>query len=100
MRIEMNAYTEQKLREKVGASPGFLKLFYDIQDCGCNGVLVIQIVDEPLAADIRIQEQPFPFVVDRQQRLLFDETMRVEADPSYPSPLSRDSQGTDYSRKD
>ncbi|MEO3944698.1 iron-sulfur cluster biosynthesis family protein [Gorillibacterium sp. CAU 1737] len=85
MKIELNAYTEQKLREERGEAPGCFKLFYDTQDCGCNGVLVIQIVSEPLPTDIQASEAQLPFVVDRQQRPLFDETMRIEADPTYPS---------------
>ncbi|WP_138493621.1 iron-sulfur cluster biosynthesis family protein [Paenibacillus pinistramenti] len=85
MRIELNEWTEQKLKNDIGTDSGYIKLFYDTQDCGCNGVLVIQLIDSPLPTDILVQEQPFKFVVDRQQHQQFDETMRIEADREFPS---------------
>ncbi|MDP4098689.1 iron-sulfur cluster biosynthesis family protein [Paenibacillus sp. P96] len=69
-----------------------MKLFYDTEDCGCNGVVVILIVDGPNATDITFQTDPFEFLVDPQQKPLFDETLRLQADENYPSfKLSSDS---------
>jgi uncharacterized protein YqkB len=85
MKIEMNETTERRLRDSLGSGQGCFKLYYDTESCGCNGVLTIQLRDRPLETDVLVQEQPFTFVVDRQQRQQFDDTMTVEADPGYPS---------------
>lgn len=92
MNIQLNALTTEKLKENLGEQPGYFKLFFDTEGCGCNGVIVIQIIKEPLATDIKVQKEPFTFYVDRQQESLFDEQMRLEADENYPSfKLSSDS---------
>ncbi|MEC0133502.1 MULTISPECIES: iron-sulfur cluster biosynthesis family protein [Paenibacillus] len=85
MHIELNALTVDKLKENLGERPGDFKLFFDTEGCGCNGVIVIQIISEPYATDIEVQKEPFIFFVDRQQESLFDEQMRLEADANYPT---------------
>lgn len=85
MKIEMNEVTEQRLRESMGDGAGCFKLYYDVESCGCNGVLTIQLLDTPWKTDVVVQELPFKFVIDRQQQQQFDEIMTVEADPGYPS---------------
>ncbi|WP_313636895.1 iron-sulfur cluster biosynthesis family protein [Paenibacillus sp. FSL K6-0276] len=92
MFIQLNPLTIEKLKENLGERPGYFKLFFDTEGCGCNGVIVIQIISEPYATDIEVQKEPFTFFVDRQQESLFDEQMRLEADEHYPSfRLSSDS---------
>lgn len=92
MQIQLNEYTTQKLRDSLGERPGVFKLFTDTEGCGCNGVIVVQIINEPHLTDILVQTEPFTFYVDRQQESLFDDVMRLEADPNYPSfKLSSDS---------
>jgi len=85
MNLHLDLLSQQRLEEALAGEPGIFKLFYDTEDCGCNGVLVIQIVSEPRSTDLVIQSEPFPFVCDRQQESLFDHTMRLEADPNYPA---------------
>lgn len=85
MYIQLNTLTTDKLKESLGDRPGYFKLFVDTEDCGCNGVIVILIVNKPNITDIEVQSEPFSFWVDRQQESLFDEQMRLEADESYPS---------------
>jgi uncharacterized protein YqkB len=85
MHIQPDTLASARLQESLTGQPGYFKLFYDTEDCGCNGVLVIQIVKEPNATDIVFQQEPFNFICDRQQESLFDEVMRLEAEPGYPS---------------
>ena len=85
MIIKLNDLTTKRLEESFGDQPGYFKIFYDTEGCGCNGVIVILIVSEPLHTDIEIQKEPFVFLCDRQQESLFDEVMRLEADENYPS---------------
>lgn len=83
--ISIDAYTEEKLAESLAGRPGFFKLFYDTEDCGCNGVLVIHILEKPLETDITITVKQFTFLIDKQQESLFDNTLKLEADRAYPS---------------
>ncbi|WP_438446026.1 iron-sulfur cluster biosynthesis family protein [Gorillibacterium sp. sgz5001074] len=85
MRIEFHSQTEERLRAALAGKPGIFKLFYDVVECGCNGVLVLLIVDEPEPTDIEVEGGPFRFVVDNRQEAQFDAVMRLEADPGYPS---------------
>ncbi|AIQ35739.1 hypothetical protein R50345_14585 [Paenibacillus sp. FSL R5-0345] len=85
MFIQLNSQTIEKLEKNLGERLGYFKLFFDTEGCGCNGVIVIQIISEPHPTDIEVQKEPFTFFVDRQQESLFDEQMRLEADENYPS---------------
>ncbi|WP_379147127.1 iron-sulfur cluster biosynthesis family protein [Paenibacillus sp. sgz500992] len=85
MQIQLDPLTSGRLEESLNDKPGSFKLFYDTEDCGCNGVLVLLIVNEPNTTDIVFQQQPFVFLCDRQQESLFDEVMTLEADELYPS---------------
>ena len=84
MNIQLNTLATDRLFRFLGDKPGHLKLFYDVEDCGCNGVLVIQIVDAPYPTDIAAQGEPFSFLVDAKQEPLFDDVMRLEADAEFP----------------
>ncbi|QUL57843.1 iron-sulfur cluster biosynthesis family protein [Paenibacillus tritici] len=85
MHIELTPLTKERLEQSLAGRPGQFKMFYDTEDCGCNGVLVIRIVSEPSPTDIVFQTEPFTFLCDRQQELLFDESMRLEAEEGYPA---------------
>ncbi len=85
MIILIDSYTEEKLAESLAGGPGFFKLFYDTEDCGCNGVLAIKIVEQPLDTDIQVPVNKFTFLIDKQQESLFDHVLKLEADRNYPS---------------
>lgn len=85
MNIQLDKFTEGKLKEGLGGRPGYFKLFYDTEDCGCNGVLAIHILEQPLSTDIEVPVGPFTFLIDRQQEGQFDPELKLEADRNYPS---------------
>lgn len=85
MIILIDSYTEEKLAKSLAGRPGFFKLFYDTENCGCNGVLAIEIVGQPLDTDIQVTVNTFTFLVDKQQESLFDNVLKLEADRAYPS---------------
>lgn len=85
MIILIDSYTEEKLAQSLAGRPGFFKLFYDTEDCGCNGVLAIEILEQPLDTDIKVTVETFTFLIDRQQESLFDNVLKLEADRAYPS---------------
>ncbi|KZE72269.1 hypothetical protein AV545_16045 [Paenibacillus jamilae] len=83
--LELDSLSVERLASVLSGRPGMFKLFYDTEDCGCNGVLVILVIDAPNATDIAVQSNSYSFWIDRQQEQQFDSKMRLEADPSYPS---------------
>ncbi|OBA06916.1 hypothetical protein A9P44_03455 [Paenibacillus polymyxa] len=83
--LELDSLSVERLASVLSGRPGMFKLFYDTEDCGCNGVLVILVIDAPNATDIAVQSNSYSFWIDRQQEQQFDSRMRLEADPSYPS---------------
>lgn len=92
MNLQLSERAIEKLNGHLAGKPGIFRLFYDVEDCGCNGVLVIQLLSEPYRTDLPVQAEPFTFYVDARQEAQFDETMRLEADLQYPSfKLSSDS---------
>lgn len=85
MNIVIDPFTEEKLTKSLAGRPGFFKLFYDTEDCGCNGVLAIEILERPLGTDIKVPVKAFTFLIDKQQESLFDKVLKLEADRAYPS---------------
>ncbi|WP_136605510.1 iron-sulfur cluster biosynthesis family protein [Paenibacillus dokdonensis] len=85
MIIVIDPYTEEKLTQSLAGRPGFFKLFYDTENCGCNGVLAIEILERPLDTDVKVPVNKFTFLVDKQQESLFDKALKLEADRTYPS---------------
>lgn len=69
MFIQLNSQTIEKLEKSLGERPGYFKLFFDTEGCGCNGVIVIQVISEPHATDIEIQKEPFTFLLTGNRSL-------------------------------
>ena len=97
MRIQMDDYTESKIKEKLGERPGSLRLVYDTINCGCNGVVTLQIADKPWDTDVPVESDTFEVWTDRQQEQQFDPVMKLEAERDYPS-FKLSSDGAVFSR--
>jgi len=80
MMIQVTPLAGKKLTERLGNQPGIFKLFYDTEDCGCDGINVLLIVDEAASGDIAIDAGGLPFVVARQQEIFYEEKMRLDAE--------------------
>lgn len=92
MHIQITDLAAARLQESLGQQPGQFKVFYDTEGCGCNGVIVILIVDAPDRLDQRIDSNVTPFYVDAKQQFNLDQQMKLDAEPNYPSfVLSSDS---------
>lgn len=85
MNIEVTPLAERRLEEHLGGSGGVFRLFYDTEGCGCDGISVLQMVSEPSEHDLTVASNKLSFVVDRQQQIFFNESLRLDADPNYPS---------------
>ncbi|WP_226001436.1 iron-sulfur cluster biosynthesis family protein [Paenibacillus sp. BJ-4] len=83
--LELDPLSVERLDSALSGRPGMFKLFYDTEGCGCNGVIVIQVITTANATDRIVQSEPYSFWVDRQQEQQFDSRMKLEADPNYPS---------------
>ena len=75
--LELDSLSVERLASVLSGRPGMFKLFYDTEDCGCNGVLVILVVDAPNATDIAVQSNSYSFWIDRQHEQHFDIRMRL-----------------------
>lgn len=85
MKIVLDALAKERLQQSLDGRPGIFKPFYDVQECGCNGVLVLLLISEPYDTDVSLESEEFTFVLDNRQSHQFDEAMRLVADPNYPS---------------
>jgi hypothetical protein len=65
MMIQVTPLAERKLKERLEDQPGFFKLFYDTEGCGCDGINVLLIVSEVEDGDSRIESDSLPFIVSR-----------------------------------
>ncbi|MHA7966804.1 iron-sulfur cluster biosynthesis family protein [Paenibacillus sp. CAU 1782] len=92
MQLHITELASNRLTKHLNNQAGVFKIFYDTEGCGCNGVIVILIVDEPDALDVVIESNLSPFYVDAKQQFNLEQQMKLDAEPNYPSfKLSSDS---------
>lgn len=92
MELHISTLAKERLLKSLGDQPGYFKLFYDTEGCGCNGVIVILIVDQPDQFDVEIDTNLLPFLVDPKQQHNLDESMKLDSEENYPAyKLSSDS---------
>ncbi|GGH53303.1 hypothetical protein GCM10008014_20870 [Paenibacillus silvae] len=92
MHIQITDLAAQRLTESLNDQPGYFKVFYDMEGCGCNGIVVLLIVDEPAALDEQIETNLVPFYVDPKHQLNLESSMKLDAQANYSAyTLSSDS---------
>ncbi|MGF7047209.1 uncharacterized protein YqkB [Paenibacillus sp. DS2015] len=92
MIIQLTPLAEDRLKTSLGDQPGYFKLFYDTEGCGCDGISVLLIINGPDSGDINVDAGLIPLLINPQQAIYYEEFMRLDADPNYPSfKLSSDS---------
>lgn len=64
---------------------GFLKLHYDIEDCGCvvNGVTQLVLEEEVGDYDVEIETNFRPVRLQKQYAVFFDENMKIDYLPKH-----------------
>lgn len=67
------------LRARFGDDVAGFRLVYDIDGCGCgvNGVPALWAVDSAQSGDIRADSEPLALWIDPQQRVFFDDALRI-----------------------
>ncbi|WP_210365651.1 iron-sulfur cluster biosynthesis family protein [Bacillus sp. REN3] len=80
MKIKVTAAAEKKLKEKMAGKPGFLKLKYDIDGCGCavNGVAALWLEDERERNETEIRTDSFPIYIEASREVFFDDEMTID----------------------
>ncbi len=68
MNIQISPLAEQRLTQILGDQPGYIKLFYDTEGCGCDGITVLKSVSAPDNGDIEVQAGSLPFLVSGTSR--------------------------------
>ena len=85
MIIQVSPLAEARLTEKLGDRPGDFKLFYDTDGCGCDGIAVLLILNEPDSDDVTVEAGALPFVINKQQQIYFEPSLRLQSEHSFPS---------------
>lgn len=82
MKISLNPTAEKLIADKLGAKPGLLRLVYDTENCGCgmSGVPGLAIVSEPGAYDIPMENEVYPFWIDKMQAVFFEEELTLKGE--------------------
>ncbi|MNN12523.1 hypothetical protein D3C76_87580 [compost metagenome] len=92
IKIEITPLAEQRIQETLGDKPGVIKLIYDTEGCGCDGINRLLIQRESGKFDTPIDAPPFNFVVDQQHQIFYEANLRLDAEANYPVfKLSSDS---------
>ncbi|QDH23515.1 iron-sulfur cluster biosynthesis family protein [Saccharibacillus brassicae] len=68
------------LQSKFGGHPGFIRLAYDNEGCGCSlsGAIALWIVDKAEASDLSVSsDSGLDFIVNRSDAVYFDERLSI-----------------------
>ncbi|GGA19758.1 iron-sulfur cluster biosynthesis family protein [Paenibacillus physcomitrellae] len=92
MRVEFDSIAREKLEKALNGQQGYFKLITENEGCATGGIFNILLLSEPEAADKPIESEAFSFLVDSQQEIYFEQTLRLKGHPTFPSfRLSSDS---------
>lgn len=85
IKLEVSPLAERRLQEKLGEQPGVIKLYYDTEGCGCDGVNTLLIQNEKGQFDLPINAGALSFVVDQQHQIFYEDALRLDAEENYPA---------------
>lgn len=77
MKISLDFAAENLIREALGDQPGLVRLVYDTENCGCgmSGIPGLQLASQPGAYDLPVENDVFPFWIDRMQAVFFEDQL-------------------------
>lgn len=80
MKMTITEMAEKKLHEKMTGKPGFLKLKYDIDGCGCavSGVAALWLEDEREENETEVETNGIPIYIQTSKKVFFDEQMTID----------------------
>lgn len=89
MRVTWSDQAIEAVRERFGSEPVVMKLFFDMDGCGCavDGVTALWVIDEPEAGDVRAEGgsdgiemwyyQPHEIFWDKELRITYNPERRT-----------------------
>ncbi|WP_234404882.1 iron-sulfur cluster biosynthesis family protein [Paenibacillus bouchesdurhonensis] len=85
IKLEITPLAVRRLQEKLGEQPGVIKLYYDTEGCGCDGVNTLLIQNEKGQFDLPIDAGDLSFVIDQQHQIFYEDTLWLDAEENYPA---------------
>lgn len=80
MKITITDRAKQAIKKKVEDRSGFLKLYYDIEDCGCAGgvpeLLYVKEINEK--EDLQVETEFGTMLVEESQTIHFDDELTID----------------------
>ncbi|GGO07481.1 iron-sulfur cluster biosynthesis family protein [Saccharibacillus kuerlensis] len=97
--LRVSADAKNLLEQKFDGRPGYIRLAYDNEGCGCSlsGAIALWLVDQPGAADLNISsESGLPLIVDRNDAIYFDQNLSLTISGFDKSSVRLASDGQSY----
>jgi len=94
MYIHLTDGAREAIGERIGtgSTACYLKLVYDTDGCGCNGVPALHLVSTIEDTDVLVDSNGPPMATDQARMVFFEERMKVDLSGSASFKLSSDSQ--------
>ncbi|WP_050615231.1 iron-sulfur cluster biosynthesis family protein [Bacillus testis] len=78
MNITWDAQALKQAKKLTAGKPGFFKLIYDNEDCGCSdGITTLWYIAEPEGNEGTIESNLGPILADRDQMAYLEEEMQI-----------------------
>ncbi|NGZ74462.1 iron-sulfur cluster biosynthesis family protein [Saccharibacillus alkalitolerans] len=87
------------LEQKFEGRPGYLRVAYDNEGCGCSlsGAIALWLVDEAKASDLAFSTASgLPFIVDKNDAVYFDQDLSITVSGFDKSSVRLASDGQSY----
>ncbi|MCA1058237.1 iron-sulfur cluster biosynthesis family protein [Rossellomorea aquimaris] len=86
MKIQLTNEATRKIQDKMNIEnkPGYLKLKYDTEGCGCvvSGIPTLWFVSHPVEGeDVQIETNSYPILVEKSKMVFLDEELKIDFSP-------------------
>ncbi|AWB44900.1 hypothetical protein DCC85_12165 [Paenibacillus sp. CAA11] len=81
MQITLDQAAKEMISRQLGDQEGQLRLVYDTEGCGCYGITVLHIVNKPQPHDEKLLNDDFPFWVDPQHAVFYEDQLTLKGEP-------------------
>lgn len=83
IKLDISPVAERRLLDNLGEQSGVIKMFYDNEGCGCDGVTTLLIQNQGGKYDVAMDAGSFSFVIDQQHQLFYESVLRLDAEENY-----------------
>lgn len=80
MNVTVTDAAYKKIVDTIPSDANYIKLFYDIEGCGCVmcGIIDLVAVSEKDERDVDIASNKFQFIADRTKLVFMDDNLTVD----------------------